>query len=129
MLALFFAKFVYNLRHSKQTADITTAAIHLVLCLVPVVGFTGIAKLLTSRGSHSWTTVTDRAIEVSIMGWQLLRVRSPGERKMFIRWWGVVVIVITGRTGGIVVIVVSIGHHTVGCSTSGKAWKRHGTLG
>ena len=68
--------------------------------------------------------MTDRAIEVSIMGWQLLRVRSPGERKMFIRWWGVVVIVITGRTG--VVIVISIGHHAIGC---GKAWKRHGTLG
>ena len=54
--------------------------------------------------------MTDRAIEVSIMGLLL------GRR--------CVVIVITGRTG--VVIVISIGHHAVGC---GKAWKRHGTLG
>lgn len=73
--------------------------------------------------------MTDGAIEVSIMRLLLgqLRVRSPGVRKMFIRRWGaVVVIVITGRTGG-VVIVISIGHHAIGCS--GKAWKRHGTLG
>ena len=55
--------------------------------------------------------MTDRAIEVSIMGLLLLG-----------RWC--VVIVITGRTG--VVIVISIGHHAIGC---GKAWKRHGTLG
>ena len=55
--------------------------------------------------------MTDGAIEVSIMGLLLLGRRC-------------VVIVITGRTG--VVIVISIGHHAIGC---GKAWKRHGTLG
>ena len=56
--------------------------------------------------------MTDGAIEVSIMGLLLLLGRRC------------VVIVITGRTG--VVIVISIGHHAIGC---GKAWKRHGTLG